>query len=66
MNLIHTDENPPTFNRTNKFTKGFQTLIDAYGVASYREANPALYTIITFPFLFGVMFGDIGHGKYIN
>lgn len=62
MNVISTDETPPTFNRTNRFTYGFQVLIDAFGVASYREANPALYTIITFPFLFAVMFGDLGHG----
>merc|ERR1712038_726377 len=62
LNQMVTTEQPPTFFRTNKFTSAFQELINSYGVASYREANPAVYTIITFPFLFAVMFGDAGHG----
>jgi len=31
----------------------------------YKEANPAVFAIVTFPFLFGVMFGDIGHGTLL-
>jgi len=56
---------PPTHFETNKFTYGYQEFVNTYGIPRYREANPALFTAATFPFLFGVMYGDIGHGSFL-
>jgi V-type H+-transporting ATPase subunit a len=52
----------PTHFVTNKYTEAFQEFVNTYGIPRYGEINPALFTTATFPFLFGMMYGDIGHG----
>ena len=57
--------NPPTHFKKSEFMGSFQELVDTYGVPRYQEANPALFAVVTFPFLFGIMYGDIGHGSLL-
>merc|ERR1719353_2442405 len=54
--------NPPTYIKGNGLTNIIQEIVDTYGTPRYKEANPMVLSIVTFPFIFGVMFGDIGHG----
>ena len=55
----------PTFFVKNNFTASAQEIVETYGVPSYKEANPSFFTTVTFPFLFGVMFGDMAHGALL-
>ena len=56
----------PTHFDTDKYKYAFQEFVNTYGVPRYKEINPALFTAATFPFLFGVMYGDIGHGSCLT
>jgi V/A-type H+-transporting ATPase subunit I len=40
----------------------FQQVVMAYGRPRYDEIDPTLLIAITFPLLFGAMFGDVGQG----
>eukprot|EP00759_Apiculatamorpha_spiralis_P023515 PhF_6_TR27180/c1_g1_i1/m.39868/K02154/ATPeV0A, ATP6N; V-type H+-transporting ATPase subunit a len=62
VNIIPSKEKHPTYFKTNKITEVFQGIVDSYGIARYKEVNPGVLTIVTFPYLFGVMYGDVGHG----
>merc|ERR1719174_3649952 len=55
-------EQPPTFIKRTEFSFYFQELIETYGCPGYKEANPGLFACVTFPFLFGIMYGDVFHG----
>lgn len=55
----------PTHFETNEFTASFQAIVNTYGVPRYKEFNPAVPTIMTFPFLFAVMYGDVFHGSFV-
>ncbi|MFO8018839.1 MAG: V-type ATPase 116kDa subunit family protein [Promethearchaeia archaeon] len=52
----------PTIMDNPSYIRPFETLIKMYGTPSYSEIDPTPFLAISFPLLFGVMFGDIGHG----
>ena len=52
----------PTAFDSNSYTSTAQEITNTYGIPRYQEVNPSIFTTVTFPFFFGVMFGDIGHG----
>lgn len=56
---------PPTHIPVTDVTWLSQTLVNLYGIPHYQEANPMIISLVTFPFLFGMMFGDMGHGSIL-
>ena len=56
---------PPTKLKNNKIFKPFEYLVNMYGTPSYSEIDPTVFLSITYMFLFGAMFGDLGQGFVI-
>ena len=44
------------------FLKPFEWVVEIYGTPSYRMIDPTVISFIAFLIMFGMMFGDIGHG----
>ncbi|MEA3346413.1 MAG: V-type ATPase 116kDa subunit family protein [Chloroflexota bacterium] len=57
-----TEEEVPTALSNPPFLQGFQQLVTNYGAPRYNEIDPTPILALTFPLMFGIMFGDVGHG----
>jgi len=55
-------EKTPTKVEHNRFVRPFEEITKLYGLPHYGEIDPTPIMAITFPILFGLMFGDMGHG----
>ncbi len=53
---------PPTLLRPVRGGGIFRRLVETYGIPRYANLDPTPFAAITFVFMFGMMFGDLGHG----
>ncbi len=59
-NLYH--QQPPTKLSNPKIFKPFEMYVKMYGLPSYNEMDPTWLVAVTYAFIFGAMFGDVGQG----
>jgi V/A-type H+-transporting ATPase subunit I len=56
------DEKVPVFVKHGAFVRGFQRMVFSYGVPPYGTIDPTPLVAFFYTLLFGIMFGDVGHG----
>lgn len=56
---------PPTLVATQGVIATFQPLVDMYATMPYADVNPSLFAGLAYVVMFGMMFGDVGHGALL-
>jgi V/A-type H+-transporting ATPase subunit I len=59
------DTVPTVIKPVPRFFEAFEKLTFSLGYPRPEEVNPVLLMAITFPFLFGIMFADVGQGAIL-
>ncbi len=59
------DAVPTIIKPVPRFFEAFEKLTFSLGYPRPKEVNPVLLMAITFPFLFGIMFADVGQGTIL-
>jgi len=60
-----TNARPPTLLKNLPVIRQFEFFTRLYGLPEYDEIDPTPVLAITYTLLFGLMFGDIGHGAVL-
>lgn len=55
----------PSLTRQPTWLRPFATLVNNYGTPRYGEIDPTALFALSFIAMFGMMFGDVGHGAVI-
>ncbi|MDD5141532.1 MAG: V-type ATPase 116kDa subunit family protein [Verrucomicrobiales bacterium] len=59
------DEEIPVLLRHPRWLRPFEMLVTAYGLPQYCELEPTLFVAVSYVLMFGMMFGDVGHGAVL-
>jgi V/A-type H+-transporting ATPase subunit I len=58
-------DNVPSLLKKSWLLRPFQGLVKNFGMPGYREVDPSGLFALSYILMFGMMFGDIGHGAVI-
>lgn len=61
----YADERVPVVLDNPSLLKSFEGLVTNYGYPAYGELDPTPVVALTYPLVFGIMFGDVGHGLFL-
>jgi V/A-type H+-transporting ATPase subunit I len=59
---VSMEEEPPTVMQNDSLSKPFEPLTKMVGIPKYSEIDPTMIIMLTFPFFYGFMIGDLGYG----
>ncbi len=58
-------EEPPVLLSHAGLLRPFTLLVSAYGLPNYHEVEPTVFVALSYLVMFGLMFGDVGHGAVL-
>jgi V/A-type H+/Na+-transporting ATPase subunit I len=59
------DKEVPVLLKHSRLIRPFEMLVSTYGLPDYRELEPTIFVALSYIVMFGVMFGDAGHGMVL-